>query len=303
VDDIRLGLVVRLSRGRRGWRQDDLAARAGVPRRDVSLIETGRARGVRLGRIRAVLEALAGWVYLQPRMPGGDVARTLNAGHAAMHEVVASVLADVGGWEVAHEVSFSIYGERGVIDLLGWHAETRTLLVVELKTAIVDANEMVGSMDRRRRLAVRIARERGWEAAAVATWVLVSDTRANRRRLADHAGLLGTAFPADGRAMRRWLGHPVAAVAALSFLSPDRNTRDKHTSRVPRRVRVPRVRSGRRRNARGSRGMLRSARISHERQEGVGPGSGARQSSGQARPRPRRSWSATMRRWIWFVPS
>jgi len=147
VDDIRLGLLVRLSRGRRGWRQDDLAARAGVPRRDVSLIETGRAR-VRLGRIRAVFEALAGCVYLEPRMPGGDVARPLNAGHAAMHEVVASVLADLGGWEVAHEVSFRIYGERGVIDLLGWHAETRTLLVVELKTAIVDANEIVGSATR-----------------------------------------------------------------------------------------------------------------------------------------------------------
>jgi alkylation response protein AidB-like acyl-CoA dehydrogenase len=236
-----------------------------------------------------------------------------EAGHGGISAFV--VEADAPGFEVGRiEPKMGIKGSTTgevffndcrvpAANLLGWHAETRTLLVVELKTAIVDANEMVGSMDRRRRLAVRIARERGWEAAAVATWVLVSDTRANRRRLADHVGLLRTAFPADGRAMRRWLGHPVAAVAALSFLSPDRNTRDKHTSRVPRRVRVPRVRSGRRRNARGSRGMLRSARISHERQESVGPGSGARQSSGQARPRPRRSWSATMRRWIWFVPS
>lgn len=32
------------------------------------------------------------------------------------------------------EVSFSIYGQRGVIDILAWHAATRSLLVIELKT-------------------------------------------------------------------------------------------------------------------------------------------------------------------------
>ena len=34
------------------------------------------------------------------------------------------------------EVSFSIYGERGVIDMLLWHPARRALLVVELKTGV-----------------------------------------------------------------------------------------------------------------------------------------------------------------------
>lgn len=47
------------------------------------------------------------------------------------------------------EVSFSIYGERGVIDLLAWHGPSRTLLVIELKTEVVDAAEMLGVLDRK----------------------------------------------------------------------------------------------------------------------------------------------------------
>ena len=45
---------------------------------------------------------------------------------------------------LAPEVSFSIYGERGVIDILAWHPGRRALLIIELKTDIVDVNELVG---------------------------------------------------------------------------------------------------------------------------------------------------------------
>jgi hypothetical protein len=65
---------------------------------------------------------------------------------------------------VVPEVSFSIFGERGVIDVLAWHAATRTILVIELKTVIADVNELIGNVDRKRRLAPRVAAERGWDA-------------------------------------------------------------------------------------------------------------------------------------------
>jgi transcriptional regulator with XRE-family HTH domain len=243
MDDVRLGAAVRVWRGRRGWRQADLAARAHVTRRDVSLLETGRAREVRLGRIAAIFGALGGWLVVEPRMVGGDLVRTLNSRHAAMHEVAARLFATAGGWALAHEVSFSIYGERGVIDILAWHAATRTLLIVELKTSIVDANEIVGSMDRRRRLASRIARERGWDPLVVAAWVLVADTRTNRRRLAEHALLLRGAFPVDGRAMRSWLRKPGGSIASLSFLPAAPNVHSKQVAPAPRRVRRPGPRS------------------------------------------------------------
>ena len=37
------------------------------------------------------------------------------------------------GWQTRSEVSYSVYGERGSIDVLAWHAPSRTLLVVEVK--------------------------------------------------------------------------------------------------------------------------------------------------------------------------
>ena len=61
-----------------------------------------------------------------------------------------------GGWLFAPEVSFSVYGERGVIDLLAFHPASGCLLVIELKTAIIDVNDLVGTMDRRCRLAAGI---------------------------------------------------------------------------------------------------------------------------------------------------
>ena len=60
-------------------------------------------------------------------------------------------------------------------------------------------------MDRRRRLADRIGAERGWRPARVGTWVILADTRTNRRHVARHRRLLRRAFPANGHAMRSWL--------------------------------------------------------------------------------------------------
>ena len=135
-----------------------------------------------------------------------------------MHEAVAGLLAGFDGWVFEPEVSFSIYGERGIIDILAWHPARRVLLVIELKTEIVDVSGLLGSMDQRRRLAWRIARDRGWDPKVVSMWVVVADTRTNRRALAAHAGVLRAKFPMDGRSMRRWLRDPSERVDALGFL-------------------------------------------------------------------------------------
>ena len=112
-----------------------------------------------------------------------------------MHESVARALLSIPGWVLAPEVSFSVYGERGVIDILAWHAATRTLLVIELKTEIVDVNEVMGTLDRKRRLAPMIARERGWIPAHVAVWLVVAGSSTNRRRVRSHGTTLRAAFP------------------------------------------------------------------------------------------------------------
>jgi hypothetical protein len=97
-------------------------------------------------------------VDLVGRWRAGDLDRLLNAGHSALHESVARYFAgDHPAWTLAPEVSFSIYGERGVVDIVAWHPGRRALLIIELKTDIADVNELVGTVDRKRRLGRRIA--------------------------------------------------------------------------------------------------------------------------------------------------
>ena len=136
-----------------------------------------------------------------------------------MHEEVARRLQRLAGWVSAPEVSFSVRGERGVIDLLARHPGSGALLVIELKTEIVDVQETIGTLDRKRRLAKLIARERGWTAAHVSAWLIVADSRSNRRRLARHRAVLRAAYPMDGRSIREWLATPDRPVAALTFLT------------------------------------------------------------------------------------
>jgi hypothetical protein len=156
-----------------------------------------------------------------------------------MHEAVARWLREVGGWLALPEVSFSRSGERGVIDIVAWHAATRSLLVIELKTRLVNLSELMATMDVRQRVAWQIARERGWRPATVSIWVVVASSRSNERVLAEHRTVLRTKFPADGRAIRRWLARPAGEVACLSFL-PLVRVADLGTDLTgPRRVRRP----------------------------------------------------------------
>jgi hypothetical protein len=171
-----------------------------------------------MAKVHAVALALDAWVDYAIRWRGGELDRVLNARHAALHQAVASWLSAIEGWDLAPEVSFSIYGERGVIDVLAWHSPTRTLLVIELKSELVDISELLGTFDRKMRLAPQIAGDRGWRAARVAGWLLVADGRTNRRRLAMHRDVLRARFKADGRAIEGWLRRPAEPLLALSFL-------------------------------------------------------------------------------------
>ncbi len=217
---MRLGAAVRAARLRRRLRQRDLAALAGVSQSTVSRIERGHIGSLSMDTVAAVCEAISVRVDLVPRWRGGDLDRLLNARHAALHDSAARWFARRHrAWVLAPEVSFSIYGERGVIDVLGWHPIRRALLVIELKTEIVDVNELIGTLDRKRRLAPVVARDRGWDAATVSAWVVVARSRTNRRRIDGHAALLRNAFPSDAREMRGWLRDPVGSCAAVSLES------------------------------------------------------------------------------------
>ena len=142
-------------------------------------------------------------------------------------------------WELAPEVSFNVFGERGVVDIVAWHPGRRALLIIELKTDIADVNELVGTFDRKRRLAREIVKERGWRPTTVSGWVIVSGGRTNRARIAAHGAMLRAAFPLDGRSIVGWLADPMGPIAALSMWSSARGGPSASSRRV--RVRLDAV--------------------------------------------------------------
>ena len=241
MDDERIGAALRMIRMRRRLRQSDVAALAGVPRENLVLIERGELVGVAWGRVRAVVAALGANLTTELRWHGADLDRAINAGHAAMHEAVGRFCVDLPGWENLAEVSFSIFGERGVIDILAWHAASRCLLIIELKTVLGDPQALVGTMDRRMRLGKQIAAERGWQPLTVSAWVVFAESRTNRRHVAAHPGLLRGRFPVDGHGMRAWLAAPAGSVMALSFWTNAADGDRIRASVTPRRVRPSRA--------------------------------------------------------------
>ena len=104
-----------------------------------------------------------------------------------------------------------------MIDILAFHPASGCLLVIELKTEIVDVQDLVGTFDRKMRLARRIAAEREWDARSVSGWVIVARDPTNQRRIEAHRSMLRAALPLDGRMMRSWMEAPSESIRALSM--------------------------------------------------------------------------------------
>jgi transcriptional regulator with XRE-family HTH domain len=237
MDDVRVGRALRAVRVQRRLRQEDVATAAGVSRRVVSELERGHIGSQRVAELRAVARALEVTVDVAVRWNGADLDRLLGSGHARLHALVGGLLRTLPEWVFDAEVTFAIYGEHGVIDILAWHPPTRSLLIIELKTRLGDPQALVAVTDRRVRLARRIASDRGWAPTSVSTWVVFADSATNRRHVADHRALLSGRFPDDGHRIRAWLRAPAGSVHALSFIADAPPVDGMPRSVTPRRVR------------------------------------------------------------------
>jgi transcriptional regulator with XRE-family HTH domain len=219
MNDRTTGRALGAIRRRLHLHQADVAARAGVSQQLVSRIEGGRIAGVCLGRLRRVFDAVDADTVVVVRWRGGELDRLLDEGHA---EVVARVCAALRrhGWEVLTEVTFSVYGERGSIDVLAWHPGSRTLLVVEVKTEVASAEETLRRHDVKVRLAPALGSDRfGAKPAHVARLLVVAEGATNRRRVARLDGILRHAYPDRGADVRRWLARPRGRIDGLMFLA------------------------------------------------------------------------------------
>src|SRR5687768_11941557 len=167
MDDQRVGSAFRALRIQRNWTQSELAKRVGVSAGLISLVERGHLDSVSMRVLRRVAGALDCRIELRIFSRGGEIDRLLNAGHAALREEVMSFIGELPAWLQQPEVSFAVYSERGIIDILCFHPPTGSLLVIELKTELVSFEDLLATMDIRMRHAKSIASERGWQAKSV----------------------------------------------------------------------------------------------------------------------------------------
>ena len=235
VDEVTFGRGFKALRIQKMKRQDDLAVEAGVSRGVIARIEMGHASRVTVETLEKVARPLGARVLCRLIWQGEGLDRLLDANHAAIVEQMVRILSGLG-WEVATEVSFNHFGERGSIDVLAFHLETRVLLVVEVKSVVPDVQATLVTLDRKERLALEIARDRGWNGVAVGKLLVIRDERTARRRIAQHAATFGTAFPDRIARIRAWIRRPEPArpLRGLWFLTSDSQAIARQRVRRPR---------------------------------------------------------------------
>jgi transcriptional regulator with XRE-family HTH domain len=202
-----------------GWRQVDLATAAGVSRSFVSDVERGLIGHGHLPGVERLCVALGADLDVRVRWRGEGIDRLLDESHADLVERTIALLQEFG-WNTAVEVTVNEYGDRGSVDVLAWHAASRSLLVVEVKSVVVDAQGTLMPLDRKTRLGAKIGEQRGWEPASVSRLLVTWDGTTNRRRVERLESMFRAAFPVRGRAVTAWLRRPVGMISGLMFL-PD----------------------------------------------------------------------------------
>ncbi len=224
---------------RRGLRQRDVSALAGISQATVSLVERGHLAGLTVETIRAVARALDVWLPFEPRWRGAELPRLMDERHA---DLVGRVVGELKrlGWEIRVEYSFNSWGERGSVDVLGLAPARRALLVVEVKTQVVDVQELLSKLDRKRRVAPAIvSADLGWRPAVVGSLLVLPEETRARAAVARHAAVFEAALPSRNAAVKRWLALPSGPLAGVWFLRYSSPSSGKRAGGGATRVRRP----------------------------------------------------------------
>jgi transcriptional regulator with XRE-family HTH domain len=218
VDGVRIGRQFRALRVRKQLRQEDVGRTSKLSRPVISRIERGLIESITVGMLMRAAASLGAVVDVRLRWNGEQLDRLLDEAHARLVDTVVMMLR-ASGWDVAVEVSFSVWGERGSIDILAFHRSTRLVLVIEAKSVVPDSQATIHGLDRKARLAPQLAAQRGWDCRAVARLLVIGASATSRRRVAQLDATYDVVFPVRGRVLRSWLRKPEGAVSRLLFVA------------------------------------------------------------------------------------
>jgi transcriptional regulator with XRE-family HTH domain len=237
MDDVALGRRFRALRHRLGWRQADVGASAELSQGTISRTERGQIEDVSIPALRRHAKALGAELRISLWFRGAELDRLMDEGHAALVGAIIARL-EVLGWETRPEVTFAVYPDRGSMDVVAWHAATRTLLVIEVKTELVSIEETLRRLDVKVRNAAKVVSKRfGWEPLRVAHLLVLPDDTTTRTQVQRHDAVLRRAFPLRGPRLRSWLREPSGAMGGLLFAPYTREARTRRPASARKRVR------------------------------------------------------------------
>lgn len=226
---LRLGGSIRAVRVSLGLSQRAFAGRIGRSQVYVSLVERGRIPGLSIRDAEAICRALGATLILgieAPVLVAGP--RQRDAAHArCIAYVVRRLTRD--GWIVRREVLIGSPARPGWIDLVAFHPATRILLVIEVKTELIDLGGLERQLGWYSREATRAAQSFGWSARDVVPVALLLVTDVNDARVRENASGIGQAFPRRWRELMAVVRHtaPTAGTGwALAMIDPRSRVRD-----------------------------------------------------------------------------
>lgn len=217
--------------------QEELAARSGVRRWKIVKLEADELENLRFGDVDRCVNVLDGRLYVAASYHGAAADRLLDELHAQVVAACIKLLAALG-WQTRVEVSFNDFGDRGSIDVLAWHAPTRTLLVIEVKSELGSVEGTLRPLDVKVRVAPKLAGSRfGWHPAHVARLLVFPRDRTVARQIERHRDVVRSALPAESRQVLRWLRDPTGSCAGIVFVTIVQPVNGKRNPSAVRRVR------------------------------------------------------------------
>lgn len=241
VDSVRVGRILRELRRRRAWTQAELGQRVPLSQQAISLIERGHGFQLSIETLTRVFAAVDARLEPVVSWRGGDLDRLLDSAHATVvSETIRRLRRE--GWEVAVEVTYSEFGERGSIDILGARRDLEAAVVVEVKSELTVVEATARKLDEKARLVRQVIGQArfGFTPRRIGRLLVLPSTTAARRRVDQAGPALEAALPSRGSVVRRWLRHPVGDVVGILFVpitNPSSGTRSHGGSKRIRRAR------------------------------------------------------------------
>jgi transcriptional regulator with XRE-family HTH domain len=182
-----------------GLSQRAFAGRIGRSQTYVSLLERGMIPNLSIIEADAMCQRVGATLVLgidAPILVAG--ARQRDAAHARCVAYVARRLR-AEGWLVEREVQVGPPSRPGWIDILAFDPVSRILLVIEVKTELVDLGGLERQLGWYVREARRACRAFGWRPDAVAGTALLLSTALNDERVLENSVGIRQVFPGRWR--------------------------------------------------------------------------------------------------------